>query len=767
MIKNLQEGLNTVEVQETSFSIDVLGRYICNTYDEAVNNGGFPFDAIVIGAGMYGAYVAEKIYRLGQGNLRVLVLEAGSLLVTEHTQNLSRIGLQPAGAITADPGIPRERVWGLPWRGNVAFPGLAYCLGGRSLYWGGWSPQLTDADLLNWPAELRAFLQANYNPVEKEIGVDPKTDFISGSLKDALKSELTAVKSSVPTVDGVEEAPLAVQGAAPAPGLFAFDKYSSMPILVDAVREAAAVLDNIRHLFVVPRAHVVHLHNSNGLIQAIEVYVNGQQKFVPVSPDCAVILAASTIESTRLALESFPTALMGRNLMAHLRSNTTVRIKRSALGLPPGPLPPAALLVRGSTPQGRYHLQITAVAADTSNSEATMWRMVPDLDQLETLLASEDADKVTITFRGIGEMTGHKDASPANPTGSWMDLSPFERDEFGSGFRRAYVNLVTTPQDEILWATMDGAAVRLAQALAGGNANIEYFYNGQWQKNPPTHDQVKDKIGTTHHEAGTLWVGTDPNASVTNLDGRFHHIRNAYAAGPAVFPAVGSANPSLTAFTLARRTAQAIVEKALPAPGLGEISLLNPKLDGWQMAGSGQFIAVGSNTVESEGGIGLLWYTREEFADFVLTVEWRASSLFDNSGVFLRFPALGSTNPAEDWKLAVDQGFEIQIDDRGYNPNDNSTGSPLHMTGAVYQLAPTIQLASRPLGEWNTFEIEVSRGDITVKLNGELVSQLLGDKSRAIKGHIGLQNHHPGSRVQFRNLFVRRTGAAAVAGTSG
>jgi len=96
MIRNLQEGPNTVEVQETTFSIDVLGRYICNTYDEAINNGGFPFDAIVIGAGMYGSYIAEKIYRQGHGNLRVLLLEAGSFLVSEHVQNLSRIGLNAA-----------------------------------------------------------------------------------------------------------------------------------------------------------------------------------------------------------------------------------------------------------------------------------------------------------------------------------------------------------------------------------------------------------------------------------------------------------------------------------------------------------------------------------------------------------------------------------------------------------------------------------------------------------------------------------------------
>jgi len=761
MIRNLQEGPNTVEVQETAFSLDVLGRYICNTFDEAINNGGFPFDAVVIGAGMYGSYVAEKIYRQGQGNLRVLLLEAGSFLVSEHVQNLSRIGLNAAGPITSDPGVRRERVWGLPWRSNVAFPGLAYCVGGRSLYWGGWSPKLTDGDLKNWPAELQTYLKANYNDTEKETGVDPATDFISGDLYDALKKAMEAAAKKVPTVDGVEVAPLAVQAAAPV-GLFPFDKYSSAPILMDAIREAAGAPDSTRRFFLVPRAHVVKLHTSNGVINAIELYYNGQQKFISVSPDCAVVLAASTIESTRLALESFPTPLMGRNLMAHLRSNTTIRITRSVLGTLPKQLAVAAMLVRGSTPQGGYHLQVTAAAIDSPNSEGTMWRVVPDLDLLDQLMAPQDFNKITITFRGIGEMAGDKNATNTNPSASWMDLSPFERDEFG--LRRAYVNLVATPQALALWDTMDQAAVQLAQALAGSPANIEYFYNGMWNAAAPPPGKVRDGLGTTHHEAGTLWIGTDPASSVLNLDGQFHGIQNAYVAGPAVFPALGSANPSLTAFTLARRTARAIAQKAIPAPTPGAFSLLNPTLDGWQMAGAGRLNVVGSNTVESEGGIGLLWYTKEEFSDFLLTVQWRSINVFDNSGVFLRFPVLGNQNPAEDWKLAVDKGYEVQIDDRGFDPNTNTTGSPLHMTGAVYQLAPAIKLASKSLGEWNTFEIEAVGPDIKVRLNGELVSHLTNNQGRPLKGHIGLQNHHPGSRVQFRNLFVKKMGAAVAAG---
>jgi hypothetical protein len=391
-----------------------------------------------------------------------------------------------------------------------------------------------------------------------------------------------------------------------------------------------------------------------------------------------------------------------------------------------------------------------------------MWRVVPDLDLLDNLLASQDFSKITITFRGIGEMTGDKNASNTNPATSWMDLSPFESDEFG--MRRAYVNLVATGQAQALWDAMDLATIKLAQALAGSPANLEYFYDNSWNAAPPPAAKVRDGLGTTHHEAGTLWIGSDPGTSVVNLDARFHTIQNAYASGPAIFPALGSANPSLTALTLARRTAAAIAQKAVPKPAPGALSLLTPTLDGWQMAGSGKFNVVGNNTVESEGGIGLLWYTKQEFSDFLLTVQWRSNNVFDNSGVFLRFPLLGDKNPAEDWKLAVDQGYEVQIDDRGFDPNTNSTGSPLHMTGAIYQLAPASKLASKPLGEWNTFEIEALGPDIKVRLNGELVSHLAGNLGRPLKGHIGLQNHHPGSRVQFRNLFVRRMGAAAAAG---
>lgn len=765
MIPRLSETSQAVEVQETTFAVDVLGRYICSTWDEAVNNGGVPFDAVVIGAGMFGAYCAEKVYRAS--NLRVLVLDAGSFLVSEHVQNLARIGLNAAGKVQVasnnqDPGT-RERVWGSPWRSQVAFPGLAYCIGGRSLYWGGWAPRLTAADLSKWPVQVANFLQSAsgtgdaYEATEKETGVFDKTDYISGPLFTELMKRCKAAVTSVASFDAIEEAPLAVQAAAPASGLFSFDKYSSAPILTEAIRDAASNPDWNRRLFLVPRAHVTKLNTTGGAVTQIDVRVNGLQRSLSISPQCAVVLAAGTIETTRLALESFAMPRMGRNLMAHLRSNTVVRIKRAAFDPAlPSKLEAAALLVRGSTPQRRYHLQVTAAAVTGPDSEATMFRMVPDIDLLDKMLASQTADAIVITFRGIGEMEGSQSLSLQSTSGSppsWIDLSD-QTDEFG--MRRAWVNLVETASDGLLWKTMDDAALALALKLAKDDPNnIEYLYDGAWHAAPPPVGKVRDTLGTTHHEAGTLWMGSDPSNSVTDFDGRFHHVANAYVAGPALFPTLGSANPSLTALSLAKRTALAVETNSLPLE-LGYARVGNGGLDGWRMAGSGRFIELGGNIIESVDGIGLLWYTRQQFGDFILKLDWRASNPDDNSGVFIRIPALQSADPVNDWKPAVDQGYEVQIDDTGKNPdvNPNTFGDPLHRTGAMYKLAPATKLASLPLGQWNAFEIEARGKDITVKLNSEVVSSLKNG-NRLLSGHIGLQNHHFGSRVQFRNIRIK------------
>src|SRR5712691_13345726 len=110
-LQELIPGLNPARdgVQHTTLSYDVLGRYICNTWSEvqaAQGPGGYPFDAVVIGAGMFGAYCAEKLYRSGAGSaLRILLVDAGAFLLQSHIQNLP----QQLGGKIGGPNYLRTR----------------------------------------------------------------------------------------------------------------------------------------------------------------------------------------------------------------------------------------------------------------------------------------------------------------------------------------------------------------------------------------------------------------------------------------------------------------------------------------------------------------------------------------------------------------------------------------------------------------------------------------------------------------------------------
>ena len=80
------------------------------------------------------------------------------------------------------------------------------------------------------------------------------------------------------------------------------------------------------------------------------------------------------------------------------------------------------------------------------------------------------------------------------------------------------------------------------------------------------------------------------------------------------------------------------------------------------MAGKGNFTVTDDSALRT-GGQGILWYTEKEFDNFVLKLDWKVSDKGDNSGVFVRFPNLDN-----DPKIAVKEGYQIQIDDGAGNP---------------------------------------------------------------------------------------------------
>jgi len=183
--------------------------------------------------------------------------------------------------------------------------------------------------------------------------------------------------------------------------------------------------------------------------------------------------------------------------------------------------------------------------------------------------------------------------------------------------------------------------------------------------------------------------------------------------------------------------------------------LFNGKnLDGWVMVGPGRFV-VEDGVMKTEGGMGLLYYSREKFGNCTIRVVFKTASERANSGVVIRLPEA----PLDPW-YAVHNGYEVQID---------AQGDAWHATGSVYSLAKVTARPQKPAGEWNTMDI-VLDGPITRSLvNGVPVMEFDPSKPvpprkkwfepirgpRPDAGYIGLQNHDAKSIVYFKQVSVK------------
>jgi Domain of Unknown Function (DUF1080) len=183
-------------------------------------------------------------------------------------------------------------------------------------------------------------------------------------------------------------------------------------------------------------------------------------------------------------------------------------------------------------------------------------------------------------------------------------------------------------------------------------------------------------------------------------------------------------------------------------------------LDGWDHVGPGKFV-VEDGVLRTEGGMGLLWYSREKLGNCVIKVVYKTAGGRDNSGLYIRI----ADRPKDPW-FAVHHGFEVQIMDQGAG----NRGS-----GSIYTFA---NAAARPskAGEWNTLEVTLKGNRITTAINGTQVADFdssdlkadspektgEGDPARGPRpesGYIGLQNHDERSTVYFKDVSVRPLGA--------
>ena len=181
-------------------------------------------------------------------------------------------------------------------------------------------------------------------------------------------------------------------------------------------------------------------------------------------------------------------------------------------------------------------------------------------------------------------------------------------------------------------------------------------------------------------------------------------------------------------------------------------------LDGWVVEGSAKHKADGEQkpvwTVEEgqivcakNDGFGFLRYDKQEYADFLLHLEYRMSKNC-NSGVGIR--TVKFSGPAETRPSYA--AYEVQLlEDAGKKPDEHSSFS-------LYRYVSAKENPSKPAGEWNTLEIQCVGPKIRITANDKLVldvDQSSNDETKAkpLSGYLSLQNH--GGRIEFRNVRVK------------
>lgn len=147
-------------------------------------------------------------------------------------------------------------------------------------------------------------------------------------------------------------------------------------------------------------------------------------------------------------------------------------------------------------------------------------------------------------------------------------------------------------------------------------------------------------------------------------------------------------------------------------------------------------------------------FTDESYQDFTLSLEWRWAPGGEpgNSGVLLRIAGEPATfmpkcveaqlkheNAGDIWGF-----FGASLE----GPAERIHEVKDHESLGDFTGVKKIKAAEKPAGEWNHYEINLSGGNLELKVNGELVNQASG--LDVLSGPIGLQSE--GAEIHFRNI---------------
>jgi hypothetical protein len=206
---------------------------------------------------------------------------------------------------------------------------------------------------------------------------------------------------------------------------------------------------------------------------------------------------------------------------------------------------------------------------------------------------------------------------------------------------------------------------------------------------------------------------------------------------------------------LAAIIAAVICTAIMPVKAQKVTKLFNGKdLSNWNLVVEGNSIPgkdvffVKNNVIHIKGAPLGYMYTKEKYSDYKLHVEWKWDGEATNSGIFLLIadPANPFPNGIECQLAAGRAGDLVCL-------NGSDLAEFKQVKGEERPKFPVVPKANKssekPVGEWNSANIFVKNGTITIFING--VYQNTGT-NRVTSGHIGLQSE--GKDIEFRNITI-------------
>ncbi|NIP23518.1 MAG: DUF1080 domain-containing protein [Phycisphaerae bacterium] len=147
--------------------------------------------------------------------------------------------------------------------------------------------------------------------------------------------------------------------------------------------------------------------------------------------------------------------------------------------------------------------------------------------------------------------------------------------------------------------------------------------------------------------------------------------------------------------------------------------------------------------------------TKRHYENYILELEWRHMKKGGNAGLFIHSDPV--TAPGQPFTRSI----EVQILDGRNSENYTSHGDIFAIHGAAmkpdkphpagWNRALPSERRCKPAGQWNHYRVQSIDGNISLAVNGKVVTR--GSKSKPRKGYICLESE--GSEVHFRNIRIR------------